>query len=62
MRLTVFGDFNCPYSYHRVDWYAVEHDPRPPVTGQPRRSRVGVRPPVPGRRAVEPAATVGARR
>lgn len=48
MRLIIYGDFNCPYSYlasqrasalrrlgHRVDWYAVEHDPRLPVTGTP---------------------------
>jgi hypothetical protein len=46
MQLIVYGDFNCPYSYlasqraeelerlgRRVDWYAVEHDPRLSMTG-----------------------------
>jgi hypothetical protein len=49
MHLTVYGDFNCPYSYlasQRVDavvragqaeveWRAVEHDPRLALTGTP---------------------------
>lgn len=48
MRLTVYGDFNSPYSYlasqrvdalrrlgHQVDWRAVEHAPLLPVTGTP---------------------------
>jgi len=48
MRLVVYGDFNCPYSYlasqrtdalerlgQRVDWYAVEHEPRLSMTGTP---------------------------
>ncbi|MFC7279161.1 DsbA family protein [Paractinoplanes rhizophilus] len=48
MQLIVYGDFNCPYSYlasqradalrrrgHRVDWCAVEHDPRLSMTGTP---------------------------
>lgn len=48
MELIIYGDFNCPYSYlasqrtdalqrlgHRVDWYAVEHDPRLSMTGTP---------------------------
>jgi hypothetical protein len=46
MHLIVYGDFNCPYSYlasqradalrrlgHRVDWRAVEHDPRLSMAG-----------------------------
>ena len=49
MRLIVYGDFNCPYSYlasQRVDellrlgrveveWRAVEHNPRLSMTGTP---------------------------
>ncbi len=48
MRLIVYGDFNCAYSYlasqrvdtlqrlgHDVQWRAVEHDPRLPMTGAP---------------------------
>lgn len=49
MRLTVYADFNCPYSYLasqrvdalqrlgriEVDWRAVEHDPRLSMTGTP---------------------------
>lgn len=49
MRLIVYGDFNCPYSYlasqrvdallrqHRaeVDWRAVEHNPGLSMTGTP---------------------------
>lgn len=48
MQLIVYGDFNCPYSYlagqrtdalqrlgHRIDWHAVEHDPRLSMTGTP---------------------------
>ena len=47
MKLTVYGDFNCPYSYlasqragqlirggmAQVDWRAVEHDRRLALTG-----------------------------
>ncbi len=46
MTVTVYGDFNCPYSYLAsqradllsragvaVDWRAVEHDRGLPVTG-----------------------------
>jgi 2-hydroxychromene-2-carboxylate isomerase len=49
MRLIVYGDFNCPYSYlasqradtlarlgaAEVEWRAVEHDPRLPLNGLP---------------------------
>ena len=48
MRLIIYGDFNCPYSYlasqrmdtlvrlgHQVQWRAVEHDPRLSMTGTP---------------------------
>lgn len=49
MRLIVYGDFNCPYSYlasqrvdallrqrrAEVDWRAVEHNPRLSMTGTP---------------------------
>jgi 2-hydroxychromene-2-carboxylate isomerase len=47
MSVTVYGDFNCAYSYlasqradslsHSgvtVDWRAIEHDPRLPMTGR----------------------------
>ncbi|HVB45240.1 MAG TPA: DsbA family protein [Streptosporangiaceae bacterium] len=47
MRVIIYGDFNCPYSYlasqradrlirgkiAQVDWRAVDHDRRLPVTG-----------------------------
>ena len=48
MTVIIYGDFNCPYSYPAsqradllrkagvaVDWRAVEHDRRLPVTGLP---------------------------
>ncbi|WP_396448360.1 DsbA family protein [Actinomadura sp.] len=49
MRYVVYGDFNCPYSYlaslrvdelvrrgaAEVEWRAVEHDPKLPLTGAP---------------------------
>jgi len=48
MRLIIYGDFNCPYSFlasqrmdtlarlgHQVQWRAVEHDPRLSMTGTP---------------------------
>jgi hypothetical protein len=49
MTYLVYGDFNCPYSYLAslrvdeivrrgetgVEWRAVEHDPRLPLTGSP---------------------------
>jgi DSBA-like thioredoxin domain-containing protein len=52
MRLIIYGDFNCPYSYlasqrmetlvrlgHQVQWRAVEHDPGLPMTGTPSAAR-----------------------
>jgi 2-hydroxychromene-2-carboxylate isomerase len=49
MRLTLYGDFNCPYSalasgradllveaaHHEIDWRAIEHDPQIPTVGEP---------------------------
>jgi 2-hydroxychromene-2-carboxylate isomerase len=49
VRLIIYGDFNCPYSYQasqradallrlghaEIDWRAVEHDPRLSMTGTP---------------------------
>ncbi|GAA1830142.1 DsbA family oxidoreductase [Actinomadura chokoriensis] len=49
MAYVVYGDYNCPYSYlaslrvdelvrrggSGVEWRAVEHDPRLPLTGSP---------------------------
>ncbi|MEU5992614.1 DsbA family protein [Spirillospora sp. NPDC047418] len=49
MAYVVYGDFNCPYSYlaslrvdevvrrgaSGIEWRAVEHDPRLPLTGSP---------------------------
>lgn len=53
MRMIIYGDFNCPYSYlasqridtlarlgHQVRWRAVEHDPRLPMTLYPRADQV----------------------
>ena len=48
-RLTIYGDFNCPFSAlasvradvllaaggHEVEWRAVQHDPAIPVAGEP---------------------------
>ena len=47
-RLTIYGDFNCPFSAlasvradllvaagHEVDWRAVQHDTAIPVVGEP---------------------------
>jgi predicted DsbA family dithiol-disulfide isomerase len=49
MRLTIYGDFNCPYSalasgrtdllleaaHHEIDWRAIQHDPAIPTGGEP---------------------------
>jgi 2-hydroxychromene-2-carboxylate isomerase len=49
MRLTIYGDFNCPYSalasgradllleagHHEIDWRAIQHDPAIPTVGEP---------------------------
>ena len=67
MHLIVYGDFNCPYSYlasQRVDdvvragraeveWRAVEHDRRLPVTGKPSSLD-----PEPGQRELAEVATL----
>ncbi|UQU61526.1 DsbA family protein [Couchioplanes caeruleus] len=55
MRVTVYGDFNCPYSYLaslRIDallrqgvevgWRAVEHSPRLSMTGSPAKADPGL--------------------
>jgi hypothetical protein len=48
-RLTIYGDFNCPFSAlasvradvlrtagtHEVDWRAVQHDTAIPIAGEP---------------------------
>jgi 2-hydroxychromene-2-carboxylate isomerase len=48
-RLTIYGDFNCPFSAlasawadvliaaraHTIDWRAIQHDPAIPATGEP---------------------------
>lgn len=49
MRLTIYGDFNCPYSalasaradvlldagFHEIDWRAIQHDTEIPTVGEP---------------------------
>jgi predicted DsbA family dithiol-disulfide isomerase len=48
VRLTIYGDFNCPFSAlasvradvlldadaHEIDWRAIQHDPAIPATGE----------------------------
>lgn len=66
MRLIIYGDFNCPYSYlasqrmetlarlgHQVRWRAVEHDPRLSMTGTPSAAQYAG-----GRRELDEMATL----
>ena len=56
MRLTIYGDFNCPFSalasaradllleaaHHEVDWLAIQHDTAIPTIGEPTNGAVAV--------------------